>query len=304
MPKICYVQKRFSTGSKSIINKANEIIDEYVAQGFDLTLRQIYYQFVARDILPNSLKSYKNLGSIINDARLAGLIDWLRITDRTRNLRGNSHWETPDDVIRAAADSYRIDMWAKQDYRPEVWIEKDALVGVIEGVCSELDVPYFSCRGYTSQSEMWIGARRMEHWIKTKNPAKSQIPIVFHFGDHDPSGKDMTRDIKDRLELFMGGVRLERLALNMDQIDQYHPPPNPAKTTDARAEAYIAEFGEDSWELDALEPGVIVDLIRTHIERLQDKDQWQTDLDRHQSEKALLTQAADRWGEIKDFLEE
>lgn len=301
MPKIRYVQKKFSASSKTIIDKANEIIAEYEAQGFDLTLRQIYYQFVSRDILPNSQKSYKNLGSIINDARLAGLIDWLSITDRTRNLRRNSHFDNPADVIRAAEHSYKIDMWANQTYRPEVWIEKDALVGVIQGICTELDVPYFSCRGYTSQSEMWIGARRMEEWIKAE---PSQVPVVFHFGDHDPSGKDMTRDIQDRLELFMGGIRLERLALNMNQIEEFHPPPNPAKLTDARAEGYIAEFGNESWELDALEPQVIVDLIRTHVEQLQDKDQWQEDLARHAREKALLTQASERWPEIEAFLEE
>lgn len=298
MPKICYVERRFSAASMAMVDKANEIIAEYSAQGFSLTLRQLYYQFVARDIIPNNLKSYKNLGSIVNDARLAGLIDWSHIQDRTRHLSRNSHWETPGELIEGAAAGYRIDMWARQTYRPEVWIEKDALVGVIEDVCGRLDVPFFSCRGYTSQSEMWVGGQRIGRWIKREK----QTPVIFHFGDHDPSGKDMTRDIVDRLELFMGGVKLERLALNMDQIEEYNPPPNPAKTTDSRAAAYIAEFGNDSWELDALEPKVIVDLIETSIQKLIDKKVWAADEARLKKERKLLETASERWVDVVEYL--
>jgi hypothetical protein len=294
MPKICYTKRRFSETSAAIIEKANAIIAEYGTQGFSLTLRQLYYQFVARDIIPNNLKSYKNLGSIINDARLAELVDWNHIQDRTRHLSRNSHWETPGELIEGAAAGYRIDMWARQEYRPEVWIEKDALVGVIEGICSELDVPFFSCRGYTSQSEMWVGGQRIGRWIKREK----QTPVIFHFGDHDPSGKDMTRDIVDRLELFMGGVKLERLALNMDQVERYNPPPNPAKTTDSRSAAYIAEFGNDSWELDALEPRVIVDLVEASIRALIDEDIWEEDEARWKNEMKLLKEAASKWPEI------
>lgn len=152
MPKIRYQQKSFRADSLEVIEQANAIIEIYAAQGFDLTLRQLFYQFVSRGLIPNKDSEYKRLGSIINDARLAGLIDWEHITDRTRNLRGNAHWEQPQDIMRSAAYSFAIDKWADQDYRPEVWIEKDALVGVIEGVCKTLDIDFFSCRGYTSQS--------------------------------------------------------------------------------------------------------------------------------------------------------
>lgn len=135
MPKLCYEPKKFQAASLKIIAQANAIIEDYAAQGFDLTLRQLYYQFVARDLIPNNLKEYKRLSTIVNDARYAGLIDWLHITDRTRNLRSNSHWNKPEDIIRSAASGFAIDKWETQAYRPEVWIEKDALVGVISGVC-------------------------------------------------------------------------------------------------------------------------------------------------------------------------
>lgn len=135
----------------------------------------------------------------MNDARLAGLMDWTHLEDRTRNLRSLSHWSDPRDILDSAAAGYRTDKWAHQPYRPEVWIEKDALVGVIEGVCEANDVPYFSCRDYTSQSEVWGAAQRLLRHVR-----RGQIPVVLHLGDHDPSGLDMTRDITDRLGLFLG----------------------------------------------------------------------------------------------------
>jgi hypothetical protein len=307
MPLICYVERRFSKEAMAMVEKANAIIAEYEGQGFELTLRQLYYQFVARDLIPNTERSYKNLGTIVNNARLAGLIDWDHITDRTRSLRGLSHWDNPADIVKGAAQSYRIDLWANQMYRPEVWVEKDAMLGVIEDVCRQWDVPYFSCRGYTSQSEMWGAAMRLKNWISGNNPHsesndEGQIPIVFHFGDHDPSGKDMTRDIIARFQMFMGGIELKRMALNMDQIQKYKPPPNPAKITDSRAKAYIAEFGDKSWELDALEPKVIVSLIEGAIKKLIDFDLWNEDQAAMAKDRDLLGKTAARWDKVSKFV--
>ena len=132
MPTVCYVPKRFGKPSRDKIDQANAIITAYTAQGFKLTLRQLYYQFVARDLIKNTMKEYKNLGKIINDARLAGLVDWHAIEDRTRNLKGLNTWSHPGDIIDSAAYGYREDLWADQDYHVEVWIEKEALAGVFE----------------------------------------------------------------------------------------------------------------------------------------------------------------------------
>ena len=269
MPKIQYIRKRFSKSSLNIINQANNIIVEYEEQGFSLTLRQLYYQFVSRDFIANKQTEYKRIGSIVNDARLAGLIDWYSIEDRTRNLEALSHWCNPSDIVQTCINQYRIDKWENQKYWLEVWIEKDALTGIIQDICHKHDVPYFSCRGYTSQSEMWTASQRLLHHAQEND----QIPVIIHLGDHDPSGIDMTRDIMDRLNLFSldfrgEGARVKRIALNMDQVEQYKPSPNPAKTTDSRYQAYIMEYGGDSWELDALEPGVIVGLIDKTINKL------------------------------------
>src|SRR5207253_3754203 len=178
----CYASHEFGDDAKAIITKANEIIAEYQAAGYMLTLRQLFYQFVSRDIIANNVREYKRLGNIINDARLAGLIDWLTIEDRTRNLHKLPTWGSPREIISACASQFRIDKWADQDCRVEVWIEKEALAGVFERVCDSLQVPFFSCRGYTSQSEMWVAGQRLKDYDK-----HGQTPIVLHFGDHDPS---------------------------------------------------------------------------------------------------------------------
>jgi len=294
MPLICYRKKKFGSDRQDLIDKANAIIEEYARQGFELTLRQLYYQFVSRDFIPNNMRAYKNLGDVINDARLAGLVDWEAIVDRTRKLVTVPHWDNPADIVEACAKQFRIDKWKRQKKRVEVWIEKDALVGVIETICNELDVPFFSCRGYTSQSEMWVAAMRLKGYIQ-----RGQQPVILHLGDHDPSGKDMTRDITDRLaEFSTSTIHVDRLALNMDQIDQYNPPPNPAKITDSRAEGYIAEFGAESWELDALEPSVIATLIRENVYAHRDVDIWQADSDEEAEHRRMLQKVSDRWDEI------
>lgn len=285
MPKISYIDKSFRRDKLQLIDKINEVIRNYIAQGYSLTLRQVYYQLVARAIIENNEKSYKNVGNLISDARLAGLIDWNSIEDRTRNMRGNSHWSSPGSIINSAAYSYHLDHWEGQDYYVEVWVEKDALIGIVGQICGQLDVNFFSCRGYVSQSEMWGAAQR----LKIRQD-QGQNVVLLHLGDHDPSGKDMSRDIQDRLRIFEAyNVEFHRLALNMNQIEEYNPPPNPAKLTDSRATQYIDEFGYDSWELDALEPQVISDLIESNVKKYRNERLYNKILEREKKEKSLLS---------------
>jgi len=248
---------------------------------------------VARDLYANTQKNYNRLKSIVSDGRLAGLIDWDAIVDRTRYVRALGHWETPQQIVADAAKQYRIDKWENQEYRPEVWIEKDALTGVIEGVCEENDVPFFSCRGYTSQSEMWRASQRMDAHIDS-----GQTPFIIHLGDHDPSGVDMSRDILARIrDTFRTAIEFERLALTMGQVEQFRCPPNFAKLSDSRSAKYVEVHGNKSWELDALDPVVMSDLIQDAIDLVKDHSQWEEDRTRERKGKAKLRAAARQLGE-------
>lgn len=288
----CYVPKKFRADTLARIETANKIIKEYETKGFQLTLRQLYYQHVARGLIENNNASYNQLGGMINDGRLAGLTSWTAIEDRDRNLRGLETYLTPQAMIHAklGGASYRTDLWADQLYRPEVWVEKEALSDVVGQMCNRLRVDFFACRGYVSQSEQWRAGRRLASYVQ-----KGQMPIVFHFGDHDPSGIDMTRDNTDRLSMFAGvPIQVVRLALNMDQVQQYAPPPNPAKSSDSRFADYQEKYGDESWELDALDPAVIQQLIEKNVLMLRDKKLW---------DEALGREAVERQ-ELKDMLDE
>jgi hypothetical protein len=291
VPKIAYETKRFRGDTMTTIAVANEIIDEYQAEGMRLTLRQLYYQFVARGHIANSQREYKRLGVAVSDGRLAGAIDWEAIEDRTRNLAGNTNWEDPGQIMRAAASSFRLDHWKDQDCRIEVWVEKEALIGVVAQACRGLDVDYFACKGYVSQSEMWRAAMRLRRYEESED----QRTTILHLGDHDPSGLDMTRDIEDRMRLFGCGVSVERIALNWDQIQEHRPPPNPVKLQDSRSDGYVARYGHESWELDALEPRVLRDLITERVLRDRDEEAFAETVERQDDYKEILDRVAKNW---------
>jgi hypothetical protein len=334
MPHTCYIPKKFTKAHQEIIDKADEICAEYASSGLQLTLRQLYYQFVARGLIANRQSEYKRLGDILNDARWAGQLDWDYLIDRGRNLVGLSHWEDPSKVVERAAETFHTDLWAPQGRRVEVWVEKDAAIGVIENVCQANDVPYFSCRGYTSASEMWKAGNRLRFHIES-----GEQVTVLHIGDHDPSGLDMTRDITDRLrtvihtdwaKMHMGpgrwsrgqikasmreamrakGSKIEdretpwevrRIALTREQIETYDPPPNPAKQTDSRFAAYMEETGlDESWELDALDPYVMQDLIQDHVDGLKDEGKWSVATAEMETGRATLKNVARNWTRIAE----
>ena len=293
MPLICYQDKNFRSDKLALIEKINSVIEEYQRQGYSLTLRQCYYQLVARGIIENNERSYKNTGNLINDARLAGLIDWNAIEDRTRNLKRLSHWSNPQSIIESASDQYMKDTWQGQDYYVEVWVEKEALANVVGRISDELDVPYFCCRGYVSQSEMWSASQRF-----IAQQERGKMVALIHLGDHDPSGIDMSRDIEERLLMFgvdSDNFIFKRIALNMEQIDLYNPPPNPAKITDSRCGAYIREYGDKSWELDALEPKVIHDLITDNVTIFYDEYKGDLIKNQVQRERAVMNRVAENW---------
>lgn len=273
----------------------NRLISSYRAQGFTLSVRQLYYQLVARAIVENTEKSYKRVASIINDGRLAGLIDWDAIEDRGRDIVLRTRWESGASIVNAAARGYHMDMWDNQEHRVFVIVEKAALAGVLEGVCQKYDVPLLAARGYPSVSV--LRELTLEHITPAINAG--QYVTVLHLGDHDPSGIDMTRDLEERMTMFAEGdtadydmLTIQRIALTMAQIDEKNPPPNPAKTTDARFRDYRRRYGDESWELDALEPSYLVNLVETSILGFVDQSSWDERSEHVESIRTKLTKTA------------
>jgi hypothetical protein len=267
-----FLDINFRKKTRDLIDQANTIINEYQARGFTLTVRQLYYQFVARDWIKNTPQNYERVASVVDDARKAGLIDWAAIEDRTRFLRGYDTFTNPQNFLNSYVEGYKEDLWRDQDYHVEVWIEKDALLGVIEGVCEEHRVDYFACRGYPSSSELYKAGKRLRRYRDA-----GKWPIVLYLGDHDPSGLQMVLNSDSALQQYGRNqdVEVKALALTREQIEEFNPPPNYAKESDSRYFGYVQATGtEECWELDALDPGVIDGVIRENIDRLIDWDKF------------------------------
>ena len=283
-----FIEKRFTAASTLAIERCNTIIAQYRSQGYDLSLRQLYYQLVSRNWLANVERSYKNLSALVTDARMAGLMDWDVICDRNREPVTPPRWSGASAIVRACAEQFRMDRWKGQRNYVEVMVEKQALEGVLIPVCSELDVTFTANKGYSSASAMYDAAKRM-----ARRAVRGQNVVVIYLGDHDPSGIDMTRDVLERLRLMSDcHIEVNRIALNMPQIEAMEIPENPAKMSDPRANEYVARFGRSSWELDAIEPGALAELVRTSISKYRDDDRYHECLAVEEAERQLLVSAA------------
>ncbi len=278
----------FRQDSLDRIALCNEIIEAYQSQRLRLTLRQLYYQLVTRNAIPNVERSYKNLSNLVSDARLAGLMDWEAIEDRVRQPRMQNEFENLRHLTETAIRSYRLPRWKGQDYYAELWVEKDALAGVLSPLASEFHVTMMVNRGYSSQSAMFESAERF-------NAADGRNPVLFYLGDHDPSGEDMVRDIEDRLRMFgIAGIQVRKLALTMGQVERYSLPPNPVKIRsdgkplDPRGAAYVEQHGHSSWEVDALPPEVLSGIIRAAFGEIIDTAKMDKVKRKEEADKRLL----------------
>lgn len=307
--KIQYTDKlRLSATNKKQLQLINTIIEEYRSEGYRLTLRQLYYQLVSRDVIENKQSEYSKLSTLLTKGRMAGVVDWDAIEDRLRVPDRPSAWESPREVVEAAADQYRRDRMQGQDRHIEVWVEKDALSGVLRRITHEYGVNLMINRGYSSTSAMHDSYERIEKaWDADQNVT------ILYLGDHDPSGLDMVRDIKDRISTFATlyfccdeedieyyldeKFEVRRVALTTQQIEEYNPPPNPAKVKDPRAEWYIERFGPTSWEVDALPPPTLLQIVRDNIARIIDQEMYEDALEREEREREMLKKIASQVAE-------
>ncbi len=261
--KLKYREIRLSPANLERLTLINSIIAEYQDQGYTLSLRQLYYQLVTRLVIANDDKEYKKLSHLLKEGRLAGIVDWSAIEDRLRVPRRPACWNSVSSIIESCASQFRHDRMDGQETYIEVWVEKDALSGVLSRVTDKYGI--MVNRGYSSVSAMHDSYLRIDSEVSEGKKA-----LILYLGDHDPSGLDMIRDIRDRLEEFHKGewdglFSVIPVALTMSQIKEHNPPPNPAKLSDSRAKWYVEKYGYKSWEVDALPPEALNGLLESAI---------------------------------------
>lgn len=293
-----FIDKKFSAAHRQLIKQANSIIEEYAAQGYKLTLRQIHYQFVARDWYENTQANYKRLGTVLDAARKAGRVDWDAIEDITRSIRRINVWDNPESAVEGLSKQFKLDPWEYQPTkrRVEVWVEKDAATGIVRPTCNALRIPYFSCRGYSSSTAIYDAGKRLA-WYQDNG----YETLILYLGDHDPSGVQMTESTDEKVTLFAGQeIPFQRIALTMEQIREHNPPANFAKENDSRTPWYIEKFGtEDAWELDALSPSTVDALIRSHVEPLIDQAAWDKTMAEEADHLATFREIISDWNRTK-----
>lgn len=254
-----------------LIDESIKVISKYTTK---LTLRQIYYRLVTKLIIPNTKSEYKYLSRALVDGRLSGAIDWARMEDKTRDfsigdgdLWGAEEWFESDlEDFKNSGNNYSFPHWYKQPEYVEVWCEKEALENLFLSQTRKHRVVCGICRGYPSIAWLRDASIRIKNTLA--NPVNNfEKATILYFGDFDPSGTDIERNIKDRLQkTFLTSVNVERVAITPTQIKKYKIPSMPTKTSDARAKAHIQKYGAvSSVELDALEPDVLEKMIGDSI---------------------------------------
>jgi hypothetical protein len=262
-------------GYKNVVAESKAIFEQYKTA---LTLRQLFYRLVSRHILANTIVQYKQLSKILVKARENGDVPEDCLEDRTRTTIGaDGGYESTEQFIDAHTrwfkdswERFAMPMWETQLERVEVWVEKDALSQICSRIAEAFNVKTCPSRGYSSYTYVKKAVNRMDDDYGRKEV------VVLYFGDYDPSGMDIERDLGSRLERYGAvDVKVERIALTLDQIQKYQLPPFPAKTTDPRLAKFIADTGgSDAVELDALEPDVLENMITEAIQSHIDKDAW------------------------------
>lgn len=284
---------QLSKANEGRLFDVNKIIEEYRKQGYRLTLRQLYYQLVSRDIIANKVAEYKKLGTLLVKGRMAGVVDWDAIEDRIR-VPYMQYWNLNiKDAIESTIKQYKLNRMAGQENYIELWCEKDALAGILKPLCNKYHIILMVNRGYSSCTAMHDAYKRIASQIDNGKKV-----TILYFGDHDPSGLDMVRDIEGRVIEFLqmrfqdywigGWFKVWQIGLTMAQIEEFNPPPNPAKITDPRAKDYIKKFGSVSWEVDALNPEELHNIIIDAVEGLIDYDLYESMLEKEKEDKKKL----------------
>ena len=274
---------------EQIVEEALEVFKQYDSA---LTLRQLYYRLVSKRLIPNTINSYKRLSRIMVKAREQRDVPVNCLEDRSRRIlgRGDTGYTSAEEFLRrriaGLRESYKeftMPMWDDQPNYVLVSLEKDALSRLMSDIANQYSVRTFPTRGYPS----FTYVNRMATYIRKR--LKGKPTVVLYFGDFDPSGIDIERDLAERLRKYdAGDFKVIRIALTKDQIQQYDLPPMPVKRSDARSEGFLESYGDLSVELDALDPNTLKLMVAQSIAANIDLDLWSKKEERIESLKVWI----------------
>ena len=245
-------------GITETTKRRKELIFDWAEQHHPVTVRQIFYRLSTLDVVPKSEQGYQAVSRLCTLMRRNGEIPYSYFSDHTRWVRRPTTHNTIQDALQETAHIYRKALWQDQAVVCEIWIEKEALTGVVYEVTSEFDVPLVPVRGYPSVTLLQAAAEQ----INTASRFGKKYHI-FYFGDYDPSGVDIFRNISERLHEFspQADLFISRPAVTEKQIREMQLPSRPTKKSDTRSKG----FGDESVELDAINPDKLREIVRDCI---------------------------------------
>lgn len=254
------------------VKATNDVISQY---DIKLTVRQIFYRLVSSGFIENTVNSYKRFDRMITRGRERDDIDPESIIDRARQTIGGDYgYSSVEHYIKSKisdledTDEYTRRAWDSQPEYIEVWVEKDALATLVSSVADDYRVLTYPSRGYSSYTMVYEAVNARFYRYRWK-------PItILHFSDHDPSGLNMTDDIQSRIERYGSDARVERIALTYEQVRKFGLEPMPTKVNDSRGREYSIQYGNKCWELDAIPPDELQNIIRDAINSHIDTDKW------------------------------
>lgn len=264
--------------TKAAMGEIQDAICQALSEESPMTVRQVFYALVSSGMIGKTELQYRAVVSVLSQMRREGRIPFDAIADNTREPMEGLYYADLNQALFSTYRGYRRKRWPNQKAYVEIWLEKDALSGVVYPITSGLDVPLMVTRGYPSLSFLHNAAETI---ADQKKPCH-----LYYFGDHDPSGKDITRAVEDGIREFApnADVTLERVAVTEAQIELMNLPTRPTKTTDARAKNW--EGG--SVELDAIPANTLRGMVRDCIERHINRKAWSQTESQEQADRRKI----------------
>jgi hypothetical protein len=257
-----------------------------------ITGRGIGYKLFAAGLIPSMDRApMQRVYRLLREARERGMIPWEWIVDETRELERRPRWDDPADFIDTVSRAYRRDYWNQQPVRVEVWSEKGTVRGVLAPVLDQYGVGFRVMHGFSGATTIYDVAQDDD----------GRLLIVLYVGDYDPSGMYMSEhDLPDRLAKYGGDhVHVTRIALLREDLDDLPSFPASDKKKDPRHPWFVRNYGSRCWELDAMDPNDLRDLVEEAIKNEIELEAWNRCAVTEKAERESLRTVLDSWRGVR-----